>query len=316
MIVAMKKKTISTALATIASCALALSACGTNNATTNSNTENTAETVKPKVLTTFTVLADMAQNVGGEYLDIQSITEPDAEIHDYQPTPADIKKAEGAKLILNNGMGLERWFEKFVANTDAKTAVLSDGVTPIPIAEGEYEGKPNPHAWMSPTAAQTYVDNMVKAFSELDPAHKAEYEKNGAAYKAKIAAVDKELKEAINTIPEAQRALVTCEGAFSYLTRDTGLTEKYLWGVNAEGALTPKRVAEVEAFVKDNKVPAVFCESTVGDKMQPIVEATGVPFGGELYVDSLTGPDGEAPTYLDLLSFDAKRIAAGLTGQK
>ncbi|MDO5061237.1 MAG: metal ABC transporter substrate-binding protein [Actinomycetaceae bacterium] len=303
-----KNKLITAITATVAACALALSACGQT-----AEKAQSTQTEKPKVLTTFTVIADMAQNVAGEHLDVQSITEPDAEIHDYQPTPADIKKAEGVKLILNNGMGLERWFEKFVANTDAKTAVLTEGITPIPIAEGEYEGKPNPHAWMSPTAAQKYVDNIVKAFSELDPAHKADYEKNGEAYKAKLAAVDAKLKEAIKQIPENQRALVTCEGAFSYLARDTGLTEKYLWGVNAEGALTPKRVADVEAFVKENQVPSVFCESTVGDKMQPIVESTGVNFGGELYVDSLTGPDGEAPTFLDLLTFDAERIAEGLT---
>ncbi|MCS4484843.1 metal ABC transporter substrate-binding protein [Gleimia sp. 6138-11-ORH1] len=303
-----KNKMITAITATVAACALALSACGQ----TADKTQPTA-TEKPKVLTTFTVLADMAQNVAGEHLDVQSITEPDAEIHDYQPTPADIKKAEGVKLILNNGMGLERWFEKFVANTEAKTAVLTEGITPIPIAEGEYEGKPNPHAWMSPTAAQTYVDNIVKAFSELDPEHKADYEKNGETYKAKLAAVDTKLKDAINQIPENQRALVTCEGAFSYLARDTGLTEKYLWAVNAEGALTPKRIADLEAFLKDNQVPSVFCESTVGDKMQPIVESTGVNFGGELYVDSLTGPDGDAPTFLDLLTFDAERIAKGLT---
>lgn len=307
MIKVMQKNKLTFTLGAVAAtCALALSACGTST-TTDANE-------KPRVLTTFTVLADMAQNVAGDHLDVQSITEPDAEIHDYQPTPEDIKKAEGVDLILNNGMGLERWFEKFVANTNAKTAVLTEGVTPIPIAEGEYEGKPNPHAWMSPTAAQTYVDNIVKAFVELDPNNKADYEKNGADYKAKLAEVDNKLKESINTIPETQRALVSCEGAFSYLARDTGLTEKYLWGVNAEGALTPKRVAEVETFVKENKVPAVFCESTVGDKMQPIVESTGVPFGGELYVDSLTGPDGEAPTFLELLRFDAERIAAGLTG--
>ncbi|EEH64403.1 ABC transporter, substrate-binding protein [Gleimia coleocanis DSM 15436] len=309
MIVGMQNKKMTLTLTVLAmTSALSLSACG-------NSTSTQAENEKPRVLTTFTVLADMAQNVAGEHLEVESITEPDAEIHDYQPTPADIKKAEDVDLILNNGMGLERWFEKFVANTNAKTAVLTEGITPIPIAEGEYEGKPNPHAWMSPTAAQTYVDNIVKAFVELDPENKADYEKNGADYKAKLADVDAKLKESINSIPENQRALVSCEGAFSYLARDTGLTEKYLWGVNAEGALTPKRVAEVEDFVKTNKVPAVFCESTVGDKMQPIVESTGVPFGGELYVDSLTGPDGEAPTFLELLQFDAERIAAGLTGK-
>lgn len=290
----------------LASSALALAAC--------SSDDQQAEG-KPKVLTTFTVIADMAQQVGGDYLDINSITKFDQEIHDYHPTPDDIKKAEGAQLILNNGLGLERWFERFVSNSDAVTVELSEGVEPIPIGEGDYEGKPNPHAWMSPTVAQVYVDNIVKAFSDLDPDHKAEYEKNGEAYKAQLAEVDAKLKEELAKVPEKQRVLVTCEGAFSYLARDTGMEEKYLWGVNAEGALTPQRVAEVESYVKENDVPAVFCESTVGDKMKPIVESTNAAFGGTLYVDSLTSEDGDVPTYLDLLSYDADLIAKGLTGQ-
>lgn len=280
-----------------------------------SGPEATDEDAKPKVLTTFTILADMARNVAGEHLDVQSITTPDAEIHEYQPTPNDIKRAEGAKLILNNGLGLETWFEKFVAQTGAKTVVVSEGIDPIPVAEGDYQGKPNPHAWMSPIRAQVYVDNMAKAFSELDPEHKADFEKNAADYKAKLQEVDTYLKEEIASVPENQRVLVSCEGAFSYLAQDTGLTEKYLWGVNGEGALTPKRVADVETYVRENKVPAVFCESTVTDKMTPIVEATGVKFGGTLYVDSLSEEGGDVPTFLDLLKYDAELIANGLTGK-
>lgn len=273
----------------------------------------TSEDAKPQVLTTFTVIADMAQNVAGERLDVHSITKPDAEIHEYQPTPDDIKRAESADLILNNGLDLERWFEKFVANTDAQTAVLSEGITPIPISEGDYAGHPNPHAWMSPAAGVKYVENIVKAFSELDPEGADYYEKNGKEYAAKIEAVGKQMEDELQTLEPDQRALVTCEGAFSYLARDAGLQEKYLWAVNAEGALTPARVADVENFVRTNKIPSVFCESTVGDKMKPIVQATGTDYGGTLYVDSLTGPDGDVPTYLDLLRYDAELITKGLS---
>ncbi|MDO5721314.1 MAG: metal ABC transporter substrate-binding protein [Actinomycetaceae bacterium] len=270
---------------------------------------------KPKVLTTFTILADMAQNVAGEHLDVQSITSPNQEIHEYAPTPNDIKRAEGAQLVLNNGLGLEKWFEKFVGQTGAKTVVVTEGIEPIPVAEGDYEGKPNPHAWMSPTRAQIYVDNMAKAFAELDPEHQADYEKNAADYKQKLQEVDQYLKSEIATVPENQRVLVSCEGAFSYLAQDTGLLEKYLWGVNGEGALTPKRVADVEAYVRENQVPAVFCESTVTDKMTPIVQSTGAKFGGTLYVDSLSDEGGDVPTFLDLLKYDAELIAKGLTGK-
>lgn len=293
--------------AALASCALLLAGCA--------GEAEVDPDAKPKVLTTFTVIADMASNVAGDHLDVQSITKVNQEIHDFQPAPEDIKKGESAQLILNNGFGLERWFEKFISDSDAETVVISEGVEPIAIEEGDYSGKPNPHAWMSPTAAQIYVDNIVKAFSDLDPVNTDDYEKNGEAYKAQIAEVDEMLKREIGSIPENERALVTCEGAFSYLARDTGLTEKYLWAVNSDGAITPKRVADVENYVKENNVPAVFCESTVGDKMQPIVEATGVKFGGTLYVDSITDPDGDAPTFLDLLRYDAELITKGLTGK-
>lgn len=267
------------------------------------------------MLTTFTVIADMAQNVAGDYLDVQSITKPNQEIHEYQPTPDDIKRAEGAQLILNNGFGLERWFEKFVQNSKATTVVLTEGIDPIAIGEGDYKGKDNPHAWMSPKAAEVYIDNMVKAFSDLDPDHAAQYAENGAAYKEKISAVGQKMLTELDKIPENQRVLVTCEGAFSYLARDMNLKEMYLWAVNAEGALTPRRVAEVEQYVKDSGVRAVFCESTVGDKMKPIVQSTNAIFGGTLYVDSLSDPDGDVPTYLDLLQYDADLITKGLVGE-
>jgi periplasmic solute binding protein len=114
------------------------------------------------------------------------------------------------------------------------------------------------------------------------------------------------------SVPREKRALVTCEGAFSYLARDFGLEERYLWAVNAEGALTPKGVAEVENFVKSRKIPAVFCESTVEGKMKPIVESTDAVYGGTLYVDSLSKAGGPVPSYLDLLRYDSQKIARGL----
>ncbi|MDY5151144.1 metal ABC transporter substrate-binding protein [Actinotignum urinale] len=270
---------------------------------------------KPKVLTTFTVIADIAQNIAGEHMDVTSITNEGEEIHDYQPTPNDIKKAETADLILNNGLGLERWFERFMENTKAKRVNLSEGVKPIDIAEGDYAGKPNPHAWMSPKNGKIYVDNIVKAFSEFDPKNADDYKKNGEAYKAKIDEIAKDMDAKLATIPESSRALVTCEGAFSYLARDHGLKEKYLWAVNAEGAITPKAKADLETFVKKSGVKALFCETTVDDKMAAVSADTKVPVAGLLYVDSLSKKNGPVPTYLDLLKYDADLITKGLTGQ-
>ncbi len=267
------------------------------------------------VLTTFTVLADVAQNVAGDKLQVESITKAGAEIHGYEPTPGDIRKAAKADLILDNGLNLEAWFAQFVEGLDVPHAVVSEGVEVMSISEDSYQGKPNPHAWMSPVNVQIYVDNMVKAFSKLDPDNASTFEANGAAYKAKLQAVKDEMVQKLATVPEAQRALVTCEGAFSYLARDAGLREVYIWAVNAEQQATPQQIARAIEFVKANKVPAVFCESTVSDApMRQVEGATGAKFGGVLYVDSLSEADGPVPTYLDLIRHDSKIITEALTG--
>ena len=290
---------------------LALAGC----ATANSTSVHRGGTDRPVVLTTFTVLADIARNVAGDRLTVESITKAGAEIHGYEPTPGDIRKAGRADLILDNGLGLEAWFEKFVQDVKAPHAVVSDGIEVIDIAEDSYKDLPNPHAWMSPSNVQIYVRNMVGAFQALDPANAAHYEANGAAYNATLQEVQDELVGALSVLPDSQRALVSCEGAFSYLARDAGLTEQYIWAVNAEQQATPQQIAGTIEFVRTNQVPAVFCESTVSAApMERVVEATGAVFGGTLYVDSLSEPDGPVPTYLDLIRHDAKVIVDGLTG--
>ncbi|MBG6184926.1 manganese transport system substrate-binding protein [Arthrobacter sp. CAN_A214] len=270
---------------------------------------------RPVVLTTFTVLEDIAENVAGDHLAVESITKAGAEIHGYEPTPGDIRKASEADLVLDNGLNLEAWFGQFVEEVDAPHVVVSEGVEVVDIAEDAYSGLPNPHAWMSPLNVQVYVDNMAEAFSDLDPDHAAEYEANAAAYKQELQQVQDQLVSELSALPENERALVTCEGAFSYLTRDAGLNEKYIWAVNAEQQATPQQITSVIEFVKDNEVPAVFCESTVSDApMQRVVEATDAEFGGTLYVDSLSEADGPVPTYLELIRHDADTIVTALTG--
>ncbi|MHA7304842.1 metal ABC transporter substrate-binding protein [Arthrobacter sp. TMN-49] len=290
--------------------ALSLTACGADGSSSNAAGDD-----RPVVLTTFTVLADVARNVAGDKLRVESITKVGAEIHGYEPTPADIRKASKADLILDNGMGLEAWFAQFVQDVEAPHAVVSDGVESISIAEDAYKDKPNPHAWMSPANVQIYVNNMVAAFAKLDPANAAVYTSNGAAYNAQLQGVQDDLVADLAVLPANQRALVSCEGAFSYLARDAGLTEKYIWAVNAEQQATPQQISGVIEFVRNNKVPAVFCESTVSAApMEQVVEATDASFGGTLYVDSLSEPEGPVPTYLDLIRHDAKVITSALTG--
>ncbi|WP_169331586.1 metal ABC transporter substrate-binding protein [Nocardia paucivorans] len=294
-----------------------LAVCGLAFATAGCDSFHLPRTGDPVVVTTFTVLADIAANVAGEHLVVESLTKPGAEIHGYEPTPGDIKKAAKADLILDNGLNLEAWFAQFVSGMDAEHVTVSEGVRPMDITGDAYRGKPNPHAWMSPLNVQIYVDNMVTAFSELAPEHIADFRANAERYKARLQQVHDELIAAVSALPRNQRALVTCEGAFSYLARDAGLTERYIWPVNAEAQATPQQITGVIEFVRDNAVPAVFCESTVSDApMRRVVEATDAEFGGVLYVDSLSAADGPVPTYLDLIRHDAETIATALTGSK
>lgn len=267
-----------------------------------------------KVVTTFTVIADMARNVAGDHATVVSVTKPGAEIHGYEPTPRDLVAAQDADLILWNGMGLERWFEQFLGNLgEVPSATLSDGVDPMPIRAGAYEGKPNPHAWMSPVSAQIYVDNIAAAMAAADPDNAADYIANASAYKAQIAAALAPLQTDLATVPDDKRWLVSCEGAFSYLARDLGLREAYLWPINADATGTPQQVRGVIDMVREHAIPVVFCESTVNtDPAEQVARETGAAYGGVLYVDSLSEADGPVPTYLDLLRVTTQTIATGL----
>ena len=293
---------------------LLLTSCGNNKLEKSLNN-------KPFVLTTFTILADLAENVAGDRIVVKSITKPGAEIHSYQFTPSDIVKTKGAKLIIENGLGLEAWISKFTMSAGSIPKVkLTQGIKPLLIDGDVYAGKPNPHAWMSPKKAIYYVDKIVDAFIEIDPDGEIEYRSNASTYKAKLEALDKELRDSLSSIPKERRFLVTCEGAFSYLASDYGMKEAYLWPVNAESQVTPKRMVNLIDTIKKNNVPTIFCESTVSSKAQiEVSKASGAVFGGTFYVDSLSDPDGPAPTYIDLLRHNVRLITKGLiskTSQK
>ena len=268
-----------------------------------------------KVVTTFTVIADMAQNVAGDAAEVVSITKPGAEIHGYEPTPRDIVRAQDADLILSNGMNLELWFAQFLDNLgDVPNVTVSEGIDPIPIASGSYEGKPNPHAWMGLDNALVYIDNIAAAFAEHDPENAAAYAGNADAYKGELRATLEPLREQIAAIPEERRWLVTCEGAFSYLARDFGMKELYLWPMNADQMGTPQQVRAVIDGVREHHIPVVFCESPVNPApAKQVARETGAHYGGVLYVDSLSEPGGPVPSYLDLLTVTSKTVADGLT---
>src|SRR5262245_33631657 len=300
------RSTISVAACSATLLALVMGCAGSSSPTSK-------KTGPKRVVTTFTILQDMAQNVAGDKAIVESITKPGAEIHEYEPTPLDIVKAQSADLVLRNGLGLERWFEKFMGNVrDVKSVDLSERIDPIGIAEGPYHGKPNPHSWMSPKNAIVYVENIRKALVEIDPANADTYNANAAAYTAKIRAIDEPLRKTLSEIPADQRWLVTSEGAFSYLIRDYDMKELFLWPVNADEEGTPQQIQKVVDTIRKFKIPVAFSESTISDKPQrQVCNETGARFGGILYVDSLTPENGVAPTYLKLLTYNADTIVAG-----
>ena len=266
-----------------------------------------------RVVTTFTIIQDIAQNVAGSAAIVESITKPGAEIHDYQPTPLDVVKTQSADLVLWNGMNLERWFERFFENVkEVPSVVVSDGVVPLPIKEGPYLDKPNPHAWMSTSAALIYVENIRKALAKADPANAEVYARNAAAYSEQIRAIDAPLRERLSRIPEAQRWLVTSEGAFSYLARDFNLHEAYLWPINADEQGTPQQVRRLIDLMRKNNIPVVFSESTISDRpAKQVARETGARYGGVLYVNSLSDARGPVPTYIKLLEKTVETIVTG-----
>ena len=268
-----------------------------------------------KVLTTFTVLADMAANVAGDAADIVSITKPGAEIHGYEPTPQDIVRGSNADLILWNGMNLELWFKQFLGNmTNVPSVILTDGINPISISSGNYQGKPNPHAWMGLDNAIIYIDNIRDALINHDPKNAQIYKINAKNYKNKLRSTIIPLRKAINDIPLERRWLVTCEGAFSYLAQDFKMKELYLWPMNADQVGTPKQIRTVIDGIRENNINVVFCESTVNTApAKQVARETNAKYGGVLYVDSLSKANGEVPTYLDLLTVTSQRILEGLT---
>ena len=269
---------------------------------------------KIKIVTTFTIIADITKNITGDAAEVLSITKPGAEIHGYQPTPKDIVKAYDADLILWNGMNLELWFEQFFSNLNETTSItVSEGIDAINISEGDYQGLPNPHAWMGLNEALIYVDNIVNALSYYDKKNSELYFQNAAKYKEKIISTIEPLKESILKIPEKQRWLVTCEGAFSYLARDLSLKELFIWPMNADEVGTPKQIKKVIDRINENKIPIIFCESTVNQApAKQIAKETGAKFGGILYVDSLSDKNGPVPTYLDLLKSTYNTVEKGL----
>lgn len=279
-----------------------------------SNVINAKQVDKFKVLTSFTIIADMAKNVVGDAAIVESITKVNAEIHNYQITPGDIRRAQGADLILYNGLNLERWFDKFFNNlTGIPKVIVTKGIIPMGINVGPYSGKPNPHAWMSGENALIYVENIRAALVKHDVKNANTYNKNAKRYSEEILTALAPFKQQLAQIPTDKRWLVTSEGAFSYLARTYQLKELFLWPINADAQGTPQQVRHVIDQIRVKNITAIFSESTVSAKpAQQVARATNANYAGVLYVDSLSAKKGPVPTYIELLKVTLDTISKGL----
>jgi manganese transport system substrate-binding protein len=265
---------------------------------------------RPLVLTGFTVLRSMAEAVACGRLQVESLLAPDEEIHAHQPGERERSWIGQADLVLVHGLGLQPWLNPLLAQRLAlTTAVVTTGIRPLVIPTGPRAGQPDPHAWMSPRQALTYVDNIRDAFTALDPPNASTYRSCAARYAADLVRLDEQLRQRLQSISPAERVLVSCEGSLAYLARDYALEQIYLWPSQAVPRVEPARLDAVATEVRRRRVPAVFCESTFDDRQQrQVARQAGVRFAGTLYTDSLSGPDGLAPSYIELLGHNADLI--------
>jgi manganese/iron transport system substrate-binding protein len=277
-----------------------------------SENRNVFSNEKVRVITTFTIIGDIAKNIAGERAIVESITKPGVEIHNYKPTPKDILRTQKADIILWNGLNLEQWFLRFFSYIDnIPSVVVSEGIEPLSIFEGEYTGKPNPHAWMSTKNALIYVKNIYDALVEIDPKNQEYYSNNASKYSKKILRIQDEIRKKLEFIEPSNRFLVTSEGAFSYLAKDLGMKEIYLWPMNSDRQGSPQQIRKVIDIIVKQDIPVIFSESTVSDKpAKQIASETNAIYGGVLYVDSLSKDDGIVPSYLELLRVTTDRIAS------
>ena len=275
---------------------------------------------KLKVLATFSILGDFVKNVGGDRVDVTTLVGPNSDAHVYSPAPADAKKVAAAKVVITNGLGFEGWMARLVRASGSKASpvVATKGIKPRKqAAHGHSHGQPDdtdPHAWQSVANAKIYVANILAALIAADPAGKAAYEANAKAYLEKLDALDKEVRDAVATIPQDRRRIITSHDAFGYFQAAYGIEFIAPQGVSTESEASARDVGRIITQIKRQKIPAVFLENVTDPRLiQRIAAESGARVGGQLYSDALTDEKGAAPTYIDMIRYNIKQLVTALT---
>jgi zinc/manganese transport system substrate-binding protein len=270
---------------------------------------------KLKVVATFSILADIARNVGGDRIDVTALVGPNSDAHVYTPSPADARRVGAARVIVVNGLGYEGWISRLVtaAGGKADVVVASNGVKARQSMDSRGHSDVDPHAWQSVANVKTYVANIRDALVKADPAGKAVYEANAASYLGRLEALDKDIRDTVARIPQERRRVITSHDAFGYFKDAYGIDFIAPRGVSTETEASARDVAKIITQIRQQKVPAVFLENiTEQRQMERIAAETGAKIGGNLLSDALTDANGVAPTYIDLMRHNLKQLAAAL----
>jgi zinc/manganese transport system substrate-binding protein len=271
-----------------------------------------------RTVATFSILGDLVKNVGGDRSDVTTLVGPNGDVHVYTPAPADAKTLARANLIVVNGLGLEGWLDRLIAvsGSNAPVVIASRCVHPREATDpsGTNLLVSDPHAWQSVTNAETYVDNIRDGLIAADPAGKEFYDTSAAAYLAKLAALDSEIKAAMAAIPPDRRKIITTHSAFGYFGDAYGLQFIAPEGISTGAEPSAREVAKIITQIRTQKIPAVFLENIADPRLiERIAAETGAKVGGTIYSDSLSPPDGPAATYIDMMRHNAREFARALT---
>jgi len=273
-----------------------------------------AEPVAPvSVVASFSILADLTRNVGGDRVEVVALVGPDGDAHAYQPTPADAKTLRDARLVVVNGLAFEGWIDRLVktSGTSAPVVVATTGV--VARKDKDAQGGTDPHAWQSISNARTYVANIRDGLIAADPSAAESYRANADAYLGKLAALEAEVRAAIGKIPPDHRKIITTHDAFGYFGVAYGLDFIAPEGVSTEAEPSARDVARIIRQIKAQDIPAVFMENITNPRtIRRIAAESGARIGGTLFSDALSPPEGPAPTYLDMMHHNAKELAAAL----
>ena len=278
-----------------------------------------APRTKIRAVATISILGDFVRNVGGDRVDVTTLVGPNGDAHVYSPTPGDARKLAAADAVFVNGLGLEGWMPRLAAASGSKAliVVVTRGIAPRRMADEDKPGRASidPHAWQSIANAKVYVANVRDGLTAVDPAGKAIYDANAAAYLGKLDALEAEVRSAIAAIPADRRKIITTHDAFGYFSDAYGMAFIAPQGVATETEPSAKDVAKIIAQIRAQKIPAVFLENISDPRlMQQIARETGAAIGGTLYSDALSPPSGPAATYVDMMRHNVHEFTKALIG--